>query len=301
MTAGALETGGAARWVLAARPKTLTAAVVPVLVGTALALRDGAAHLGAAAAALAGALCIQVGTNLVNDAYDFRRGADGADRLGPVRATQAGLISPGTVLAGAGVAFALATACGLYLAGRGGWPIVAVGLASLLCGWAYTGGPWPLAYLGLGDVFVFVFFGPVAVLGTEWVQAREVSTVSLLASVPVGLLAAALLVVNNLRDIPTDARVGKRTLAVRLGARAARLQYAGLLLCAAAGVAATAVAARTAWALLPLVVAPLAWTVARRVWRSSGRELNAALGQTARLHAAAGALLALGLALGAAW
>ena len=281
-------------WLMAVRPKTLTAAAVPVAVGTAAAARAGHFEPLAALAALGGALLIQVGTNLTNDFYDFVKGADHGGRLGPTRVTQSGLIAPKVVLAAALACFALAALCGAHLIRVGGWPILVVGLCAVACGYLYTGGPFPLAYHGLGDPFVFVFFGPVAVIGTYWVQARAIGLVPVLASVPVGLLSSALLVVNNLRDIATDEKAGKRTLAVKLGERFTRAQYAALVavafvwpvLLAAAGTR----AALAMWLALPLALAP--W---RTVMRSTGAALNGALAQTARLHAVSGALLAAAL------
>ncbi|MBI5494699.1 MAG: 1,4-dihydroxy-2-naphthoate polyprenyltransferase [Deltaproteobacteria bacterium] len=293
-----LAPGRVTTWLLATRPRTLTAGVIPVLVGTAVAWREGALHGPSALAALMAALLIQVGTNLVNDCYDFQRGADTAERLGPPRVTQLGLVSPRAVLLAAGGCFAAAFVIGLYLVDRGGWPILVVGIASLLSGYAYTGGPWPLAYHGLGDVFVFVFFGPVAVMGAHWVQAVRLSPLAAWVSVPVGLLAAALLVVNNLRDVSTDARAGKRTLAVRLGERATRVQYAVLVTAAFAwplllGVVVGSWSSSLALGALLLCAGPL-----RLVWRQRGAPLNAALAGTARLHAAYGVLLAFGILTG---
>ncbi len=187
-------------WLMAARPKTLTAALVPVMVGTALAYGLGVGRWLPALAALVGAMFIQIGTNLTNDYYDFKKGADTEERLGPQRVTQSGLIAPGTVLASALTFFGLAVATGIYLVVVGGWPIVAIGLASVLAGYAYTGGPFPLAYHGLGDVFVFIFFGLVAVPGTFYVQALTVGPAAWWAAIPVGAIGTALLVVNNLRD-----------------------------------------------------------------------------------------------------
>lgn len=216
-------------WMQAARPKTLGAAVGPVLIGTALAARDGAAHLPAAAAALAGALLIQVGTNFCNDYGDFVRGADAVGRKGPVRATQAGLVTPRAMIVATLLAFFAASLCGLYLVTRGGWPIALTGAICILCGILYTAGPWPLAYVGLGDLFVLVFFGPVAVGGTYFVQARHLTAPAVLAGLAPGLLSVAILTVNNLRDIEQDRLNNKRTLAVRCGAVFARWEYSACL------------------------------------------------------------------------
>ncbi len=215
----------ASAWALAARPRTLPAAAAPVLVGSALAWHLGGFRLLPALAALVGALLIQVATNLANDYFDFMKGADAEDRVGPVRVTQAGLLAPGTVRGGMVVALLAAVLVGAYLVSVGGWPIFWIGVASLICAVAYTGGPFPLAYHGLGDLFVFVFFGLVAVAGTTYVQMLEFRWEALWAGVGVGAVSTALLVVNNLRDIQTDLRAGKRTMAVRLGVSGTRVQY----------------------------------------------------------------------------
>ena len=202
---------------MAARPRTLPAAVAPVLVGTALAGYAGVFHVLRFVAALLGAILIQVGTNLSNDYSDARRGADAEDRLGPVRVTAGGLVPPRQVLIATYVTFALAVLAGVYLIVVAGWQLLLVGAASILAGVAYTGGPKPYGYEGLGEVFVFLFFGIVAVAGSYFVQVRHLSWEAFALAVPVGLLAAAILVVNNVRDIDSDRRAGKRTLAVRLG------------------------------------------------------------------------------------
>jgi len=288
-------------WLLAARPRTLTAAVAPVAVGTGLAFGADAGRWGPALAALVGALLIQVGTNLSNDYYDFRRGADTPDRLGPVRVTQSGLLRPRTVLAAAALCFAGAALVGLYLVAAGGWPVVAIGLASILAGWAYTGGPAPLGYLGLGELFVLAFFGFAAVGGTVWVQAQRLPPATWLAALSVGCTATALLVVNNLRDVDTDRRAQKRTLAVRFGARFARIEYAVVL-------AVAFLAPAVAWAtglvgpavLVSLAALPLAWRPGGVVARERGTALNRALAGSARLQLVHGLLLAVGLWLGGA-
>lgn len=210
---------------MAMRPKTLWAAVAPVLIGTAMAFSDGKAHWGAAFFAMFGALMIQIGTNFANDYYDYLKGADNRKRLGPTRVTQAGLVSPETMKKAFIIAFALAFLSGLYLIWRGGWPIFAIGMLSILFGILYTGGPYPLGYNGLGDIFVLIFFGPVAVGGTFYVQALDINLVVLLAGLAPGLISTALLSVNNLRDIHTDRESGKKTLAVRFGITFARLEY----------------------------------------------------------------------------
>jgi 1,4-dihydroxy-2-naphthoate octaprenyltransferase len=286
-------------WLLAARPKTLTAAVVPVVVGTGLAMGEGMAVLWPALAALAGAMLIQIGTNLTNDYYDFRKGADTHDRVGPTRVTQSGLIAPQTVLAAGAACFTLAVAVGISLVARGGWPFVVIGLASVLAGWAYTGGPYPLGYHGLGDLFVMVFFGLVAVPGTFYAQALRLVPAVWPAAVAVGATGTMILVVNNLRDVETDARAGKHTLVVRFGRGFGRAEYVALLLLALAmPVAMVALG----WARLPVLLAlgatPLVWPPLSRVLRSTGTALNPALGGTARFQAGFGLLLALGAWLG---
>jgi len=287
-------------WLLAARPATLPAAAVPVLVGTAAAMSEGAAFRSPIfAATLLAALLIQVGTNFANDYSDFHRGADHSGRLGPLRVTQSGLLSSAAVRRGIIAAFGAALLLGCYLAWVGGWPIIAIGLLSILAGLAYTGGPWPFGYHGLGDVFVFVFFGIVAVSGTAYLQAGVWSPFALAAAVPVGLLVTNILVVNNLRDLPTDRGAGKRTLAVRLGDRATRAQY--VLFSALAYLASAALgfsAPGRRWLLLPWLTLPLAVGLVRRVRGGlAGRDLNPMLGRTGQLLLLFGVLLAAGLLL----
>jgi 1,4-dihydroxy-2-naphthoate octaprenyltransferase len=284
-------------WILAARLRTLPAAVVPVVVGTACAAAAGGIAWAPALAALAGAIAIQIGTNFANDVFDAERGADGPDRLGPTRAVSSGLISAAAMKRAMVAAFAAATAFGAYLAWIGGWPVVAIGVASIASGIAYTGGPWPLGYHGLGDVFVMVFFGIVAVCGTAYVQLGHVPCVAVWAALPVGSLATAILVVNNLRDRDGDARAGKRTLAVRLGRHAAIAEYAALLAIAYVVPIALAVAGR-GWALLPLATAPLAVARLRAlVGAGSGAAFNGCLAATAQLLLAHGVLFAVGIAM----
>ena len=215
----------AGAWLLAARPKTLPAAVAPVVVGTAVAIAEDGFALPAALVAVAVALLLQIAANFSNDVFDFHRGADTRARLGPPRVVQQGLISSQQVMMATGVVIAASMLAGLYLVWRGGWPILLLGLLAIVSAVAYTGGPAPLGYLGLGDLFVFAFFGLVAVAGTAYVQTRDLTSLALLAAVPMGCFATAILVVNNLRDIDGDRAAGKRTLAVRLGARGARWEY----------------------------------------------------------------------------
>jgi 1,4-dihydroxy-2-naphthoate octaprenyltransferase len=221
---------------MAARPKTLPAAVAPVLLGTAMAYADGGFHAVSALCAFLGALLIQIGANLANDYFDHAKGADTAVRLGPTRVTQAGLIAPGKVLAASVAAFALACVPGLYIVIRGGWPFVVVGLASIACGILYTAGPYPLGYLGLGDLLVLVFFGPVAVAGTYYVQALELSRPIMIAGFGPGLLSVAILTVNNLRDVDQDREAGKKTLPVRFGRTFAKAEYLACFVVACLGV-----------------------------------------------------------------
>ncbi len=212
-------------WLLASRPKTLWAAVAPVIIGTAMAQENGKAHWLSAILAAVGAVMIQIGTNFANDYFDYFKGADHSERLGPTRVTQAGLVKPEIMKRAMIFVFTLAFLSGLYLIWRGGWPILVIGVLSILFGILYTAGPYPLGYNGLGDVFVLIFFGLVAVGGTYYVQALEINRVVLLAGIAPGLFSTAILTVNNLRDINTDRRAGKKTLAVRFGELFARLEY----------------------------------------------------------------------------
>jgi 1,4-dihydroxy-2-naphthoate octaprenyltransferase len=297
---GAGGPGRARRWVMAIRPATLPAAVTPVLVGSAAAYAVGGFRWLPALAALLGALLLQVGANLANDLFDFEKGADNEDRMGPTRVVQSGLLSPGAVRRATALTFFLALLVGAYLVWVAGWPIVVIGLLSIAAALAYTGGPYPLGYNGLGDIAVFIFFGLVAVCGTAYVQAGYVPWLAWMAAVPVGTLITALLVVNNVRDIETDAAAGKRTLAVRFGREAAVAEYALLLGIAYVIPAALFLADRLAgWVLLPFLTAPLAAVLNRRLVHDRGRALNATLGRTARLGVLFGALFALGIVLGA--
>ncbi|MFN2375163.1 MAG: 1,4-dihydroxy-2-naphthoate polyprenyltransferase [Candidatus Binatia bacterium] len=290
-------------WWLAARPRTLTASLVPIVVGLSLAPPRGGADVGIAAATILSALCIQVGVNFANDCFDAEAGIDTEHRLGPLRAVQAGLVTPADMKRAFGVVLGAAVLFGIPLVLRGGLPILAVGLVSMVCAWAYAGGPRPLASLGLGDAFVFVFFGVVPVVGTVWLQRAAAAPDELaplladavLTSVPVALLAVAILVVNNLRDIPTDAAAGKRTLAVRLGDGATRVQYAACV--GAAMLWPLLLAARLgASVLLVLLALPVALRCIAEVRRARGAELNASLAATARLQLLHGLLLSAGIA-----
>jgi 1,4-dihydroxy-2-naphthoate octaprenyltransferase len=284
----------AAVWLLATRPKTLLAGVVPVAVGTSLAALKGQVHWDAAAACLVGSLLIQIGCNFANDAFDGLKGADTPDRLGPQRAVAAGLITPRAMLAATAVVLALAFAVGLYLTTFGGWPILVLGCISLVCAVAYTAGPFPLAYVGLGDLFVLLFFGFFAVLGTLWVQ-QPVWPFPLLAwlvAATVGLQATAIIAVNNLRDIPTDARVGKRTLAVRLGDRLTRRYYLSLHVGAGGCLLAAWILGGPANLWLPATIALVGgMALSSGVARTRGAGLNVYLARTAALELATGAAI----------
>ena len=282
-------------WVMAARLRTLPAAIAPVLVGTSLARTEGTFRAGAFIAALLGAIFIQVGTNLSNDYSDARRGADTEDRLGPVRVTAGGLVPPRQVLIATYVTFGLAVVCGAYLVYVAGPALLAIGAASILAGVLYTGGPRPYGYEGLGEVFVFLFFGIVAVTGSYFVQVEKLEWEAFALAVPVGLLAAAILVVNNVRDIDTDRRAGKRTLAVRLGRPGARTLYSVMLLVAYVTLI-PVVFPLSAWVLLPVVTLPLAARLARTVRAHvDGPTLNAALAQTGMLQLGFCVLLSVGI------
>ena len=268
-------------WFLACRPKTLSVSLSPVLVGSAIAWHDSGAllWLPLLAAAL-GAAFIQIGTNLFNDVGDFLRGTDTPDRLGPKRATAEGWLTPGKVKAGAWLSFALAFVCGIYLVWHGGWAIVAIGLASLAAGWAYTGGPKPIAYGPLGEVFVFIFFGLVAVGGSYYLQTFSLTATALAAAALVGIHAAAVITVNNYRDLDGDARSGKNTLAVRLGRPATRRIYAAEML---APYVLLPLLAGLGWpGALPLLSLPLAFRLIHRFHNEApGPAFNDILAATA--------------------
>ncbi|AFZ71471.1 1,4-dihydroxy-2-naphthoate polyprenyltransferase [Natronobacterium gregoryi] len=310
-----VETSRTKAWLMAARPQTLPAAAAPVIVGTGLAIHEGVFAPWPALLAFVGAALIQIGTNFANDYYDAVKGTDTEDREGFTRVTQAGIISPGQVKFATIVTFALAILSGTYLVYVGGVPILVIGLVSVLCGWAYTGGPYPLGYHGLGDLFVFVFFGIVAVMGTFYVQAAAVllaqpfpvsvpeGTVTVeafVASLPVASISTCIIIVNNVRDKETDAETGKRTLAVRLGYRWSRVEFVALLALAylaplwfwpVSGEFGPAV-------LLPLVTLPYAAIITRTVCtRTDGEALNPALEATGKLLALYAALFAAGLSL----
>lgn len=288
-------------WLLATRPKTLTAALVPIAVGTALAHARGfVLDWRISVLALVSVTFIQIGTNLVNDAIDFKKGADTEKRIGPKRVTQSGLLTPRQVMTGAFVCFALAMATGIPLVIAGGWVIVAIGLLSLLLAYGYTGGPFPLAYLGLGDLFVFLFFGLVAVGGIYFLQSGGWDLSAGVAGAQVGLLATVLIAINNLRDREGDVLVGKRTLAVRLGVTGSRAEI--LVLCVAPYVL------NLYWlqfglkmaVLLPFFTLPLALRLCLKVLLTApGPEYNVLLGRAAGLQLLFGLLWSVGAFVGA--
>jgi 1,4-dihydroxy-2-naphthoate octaprenyltransferase len=286
-------------WMGAARPRTLPAAVAPVLVGTALAWHDHAVVWPAAVACLGFALLVQIGTNFANDYYDYIKGADTVERIGPRRAVASGWVTPEVMKSAMMAVFTLAFLVGATLLKFGGWPMLVIGVASIVCGIAYTGGPYPLGYNGLGDVFVFIFFGLVAVCTTYFVQAGEVSTSAVICAVGVGLLAANILVVNNYRDVETDQRAGKRTLVVRFGRRFARIQFGVSLFVALTIPVHLLLRGFAPLVLLPLGLAPVAWRHYNRlVEAKEPAELIALLGDTGKLLALYAILLSAGLLVG---
>jgi 1,4-dihydroxy-2-naphthoate octaprenyltransferase len=289
-------------WLLASRPRTLTAAAAPVLLGTGLAVGRGGFRFGPALAALLGSLLIQVGTNLANDYYDYLRGSDNEDRVGPLRVTQAGILPPKVVRNAAYLMLGLALLVGVYLVWIGGLPILVIGLASLICAIAYTGGPFPLAYHGLGDLFVFFFFGLVAVGGTYWVQALSFGPEVLLAGSGMGAMATLILVVNNLRDLETDARAGKRTLAVRIGILGTKVEFVLLsLLAFSAPLLGILWYGWKAWVVVCLLAALLlfrpTWAVVTFSTKTDPRTLIPPLSSVAQAAGLYGLLLGLTLAI----
>lgn len=283
-------------WLHAARPKTLPASVIPVVLASALAAADGHFLLDRAAVALLCAMLIQIATNFINEVYDFRRGADTAERLGPTRAVASGLIGERAMVIASAAVIVVTFFIGLYLVAATGWEILLVGVLSLFFAWAYTGGPFPLAYRGLGDIFVFLFFGLVAVCGTYYVQTLSVTPQSMLLAIVPGALSANILGVNNIRDINTDVAAGKRTLAVRIGKGAAIALYRVLTAAAyAVPIVFATVYNYSPWVLLPVLTLPLAIKLSRNIAVKSGAELNAVLAGTAGLLVVFGVLLSVGL------
>lgn len=269
---------------LAARPKTLWAAIAPVIIGTAMAVGADGFHLLSALAALAGAVLIQIGTNFANDYFDFKKGADDIDRLGPTRATQAGLLSPSAMKRATFIIFSLAALVGLYLVWRGGLPILLIGLASILFGVLYTATRFAIGYLGLGDIFVLIFFGPVAVGGTYYVQALSINWAVIIAGIAPGLFSVAILTVNNLRDIQTDLVAGKKTLAVRFGVTFARLEYlATVAIACVIPAIMLATGDGRLYSALTVLVLLVAIAPVRKVFTLTGTVLNDVLASTGRL------------------
>ncbi|HEV2067567.1 MAG TPA: 1,4-dihydroxy-2-naphthoate polyprenyltransferase [Thermomicrobiales bacterium] len=286
-------------WMLATRPKTLPASIAPLLVGSAVAVHEGGFHAVTAMVALLTALLLQIAANLANDALDFRRGADTATRTGPTRIVASGFVTAEEVLRATVFVLVLATISGLYLVWHGGWPFLLLGIFALVCAVAYTGGPWPLAYLGLGEVFVFIFFGPIAVTGTAYLQTLDVTTLSLAASIPTGLMAVCILIVNNVRDLEQDRLVGKRTIAVRIGDRPSRREYVLIQL----GTLALpflfwAQGWMNAWSLLTILSWPLFWQLWRQIGTLGGAQLNPTLGATGRTSLVFSVLFSVALILG---
>jgi 1,4-dihydroxy-2-naphthoate octaprenyltransferase len=285
-------------WLLAIRPKTLPAAASPVIVGSAVALVDNAFHWGPALATLAASLLLQIGANLANDVFDYHRGADTTARLGPLRVTQAGLLSPTQVLTGMWLCFGLAALLGVYLTWVAGWPVLVMGLSAILTAIVYTGGPFPLGYYGLGDLAVFIFFGLVATCGTFFIQARYINLLAIWSALPMGFLITAILAVNNLRDIATDKAAGKRTLAVRMGGAWTRKEY---VICLGAAFLVPPYLGGLQpsywWTLLTFLALPYAIYLGRFVWHQTGRPLNQALAGTGRLTLIFALLFAGGLIL----
>ncbi len=282
-------------WLLAIRPKTLPAAVAPVLIGTAMAFGDGIHHFPTAFVCLFAALAIQIGTNLANDYYDFQKGTDTSERIGPIRATQAGLVRPVTMKAAFIFAFLLSGLACAWLVQRGGWPIAVLGVLAVLSGIFYTAGPYPLGYLGLGEIFVFIFFGPVAVAGTYYVQSLEINTAVLLAGVSPGLLSVGILAVNNLRDMETDRKSGKMTLAVRWGRSFALSEYLFCIIASAMMPVLIYIFIEDHVGILACVlINPLAIPVIKSVFTQTGDPLNRALASTGKLLLIYSVLFAIG-------
>jgi 1,4-dihydroxy-2-naphthoate octaprenyltransferase len=286
------------RWFMAARPKTLPAAASPVIVGVALAASEGFFRADLALATLFAGLLLQIRANLANDVFDYLKGTDTSGRLGPVRVTQSGLLSPRQVMAGMGVVFFLAATLGVYLAVESGWPVLAIGGLAILSAIAYTGGPFPYGYYGFGELFVFLFFGLAAVCGSYYIQAVRLTPLAVWSAVPIGLLIVALLVVNNLRDIQTDRAAHKRTLAVRMGERWTQKEYLAAVAAAYAIPLLMWGLARTgAWVMLSWLSIPMAARLVKVIHTVRGRPLNQALAGTGQLVLAFGLLLALGFLL----
>jgi len=288
-------TGRVQSWLLAIRPKTLPAGAVPVLVASAVAFADGCFSLSVALVALFCALGIQVATNFINEIYDFRKGADTSERLGPTRTVAAGLISEQAMTRAALLLLSVVFVAGLYLVWLGGWPILFIGILSMLFAWAYTGGPFPIAYSGLGDLFVFIFFGLVAVGGTYYVMAGTVTFPALTAAVAPGVFSVNILLCNNIRDIATDRKVGKMTLPARIGGGNARQLYAGLTVVAYLVPLWVWMTGYSSLVLLSWLSLPLAVIETRRLFRGEGSDLNLVLAGTGKVMTLHGILFSAGL------
>ncbi len=271
-------------WLLATRPKTLPAAVSPVIIGSAVAFAEGGFRFLPAIAAFLGALLLQIGANLANDVFDYEKGADQHDRLGPLRVTQAGLLSPSTVKTGMWITFALAALCGIYMTLVSGWFILLIGLLAILAAIAYTGGPFPYGYRGLGELFVFVFFGFAAVCGTYYAQTNTISQLAVLSSIPVGLLIVAILVVNNVRDYESDKAANKRTLAVRYGLNWAKQEFISVVILAFVVTFLLAITdLAPVWILLSWLAIPLVFSTSSAILNKRGKVLNKTLAETGKL------------------
>lgn len=285
-------------WILASRPKTLPAAVMPVFVGTSIAIYDNVFVPTAAIIALVCSLLIQIGTNFINDLFDYLKGTDKKDRVGPTRVLAAGLVSVKEMKLWINIVFGTAFILGLYLVYLGGLFVLLIGILSLLAGYAYTAGPYPLAYNGLGDIFVFVFFGFVGTIGTYYVQANEITMLVFWSSIPVGALVTNILVVNNYRDIEEDRIAGKKTLAVKFGSKFARLQYVlFMILSYTILIVVYFTYKQSLFVFLPLITLPLSIKLIRMIYRLTGKELNKTLELTAKLSAIYGILFAVGILL----
>jgi 1,4-dihydroxy-2-naphthoate octaprenyltransferase len=285
-------------WLLASRPKTLPAAVSPVIIGSAVAFAEHSFRFGPALAAFLGALLLQIGANLANDVFDYEKGADQHDRLGPMRVTQAGLLSPKDVKTGMWVTSALAAICGIYMTLVSGWFILLIGLLAILAAIAYTGGPFPYGYKGLGEIFVFIFFGFAAVCGTYYAQTNTISQLAVLSSIPVGLLIVAILVVNNVRDYESDKAANKRTLAVRFGLEWARQEFVSIVILAFVTVVLLSISdISTPWLLLTWLSLPLVFSTSSSVLNQRGKILNKTLASTGQLTLVFSLLYAVGLIL----
>lgn len=283
-------------WVLAIRPRTLPAAAAGVVTGAAMSWRDGVFRLDAALVCLLTALLLQIGSNLANDVFDFERGTDTAERLGPTRVTQAGILAPRQVKIGMAVVFGLAALLGLYLAWLGGWVIIVLGIAAIVSAIAYTGGPFPLGYYGLGDIFVFIFFGLASVAGTYYIQAGFVTPAVWWMTIPPGMIVTAILVVNNLRDLENDRKAGKHTVAVRLGEQGTKTQYVTCMVIAYLVLIPVARVGLIPWTtLLAWLSLPLAYQATKIVLTQKGRPLNMALAKTGQTALAFSLLFWVGL------